>query len=136
MQIVRWRFGGFAFSDQANIKIYSAMDGVKKVPLSPQLKFNPAAQPGILQKRQDSSTLEVLPFLQKTAGAKRRAGINFSCKVSPKRDHAVIPLSAEPDFLRKATKIMLGLVKNMEWRASTDAVRSHKCLILISGQIP
>lgn len=37
-EIVRWRFGGFAFSDQANIKIYSAMDGVKKVPLLLYLK--------------------------------------------------------------------------------------------------
>jgi hypothetical protein len=49
-KIVRWRFGGFAFYDQANIKIYSAMDGVKKVPLPPQKFVNPAAKPGILIK--------------------------------------------------------------------------------------
>jgi hypothetical protein len=32
---MRWRFGRFSFSDQANIKIYSAMEGVKKVPPPP-----------------------------------------------------------------------------------------------------
>jgi hypothetical protein len=34
-------------------------------------------------KRQDSSSLEVLPFLQKTAGAKRRAGFIFFCRDLP-----------------------------------------------------
>ena len=33
--IVRWRFGGFVFSDQANIKIYSGIGGQIKVPLPP-----------------------------------------------------------------------------------------------------
>jgi hypothetical protein len=36
-KIVKWQLGGFALSDQDNIKIYSAMDWVKKIPL---LKYN------------------------------------------------------------------------------------------------